>query len=71
MGLLQPEDWSAHWITASKWFMPPNLRPVGLVVAAGGWADVDLGAVQPIDEIRLFFNDTNAVPARFVVEGAD
>ena len=70
-GLLQPEDWSAKWITASKWFMPPDVRPAGLVVAAGGWADVDLGAALPIDEIRLFFNDTNSAPTRFLIEGAD
>jgi len=71
MGLLQPEDWSAKWITASKWFMPPDVRPAGLVVAAGGWADVDLGVPLPVDEIRLFFNDTNSAPTRFLIEGAD
>jgi alpha-L-rhamnosidase len=71
MGLLLPEDWSAKWITASKWFMPPALRPSGLVVGAGGWADVDLGASLPIDEIRLYFSDTNSIPKRFKIEGAD
>ena len=70
-GLLQPEDWSAKWITAAKWFMPPDVRPVGLVVAAGGCADVDLGAPMPVDEIRLLFNDTNSAPTRFLIEGAD
>jgi alpha-L-rhamnosidase len=71
MGLLSPADWSAQWITASKWFMPPDVRPAGLVVGTGGWADVDLGAALPIDEIRLFFNDTNSAPTRFLIEGAD
>jgi alpha-L-rhamnosidase len=71
MGLLSPADWSGQWITASKWFMPPAVRPAGLVVAAGGWADVDLGAALPVDEIRLFFNDTNSAPTRFLIEGAD
>ncbi|HEY3322860.1 MAG TPA: alpha-L-rhamnosidase N-terminal domain-containing protein [Planctomycetota bacterium] len=71
MGLLKPADWQAKWITASKWFMPPSLRPNGLVVSAGGWADVDLGAALPIDEIRLYFTGTDSVPTRFLVEGAD
>ena len=71
MGLLQPEDWSAKWITASKWYMPEDVRPTGLVVAAGGWADVDLGTPLPIDEIRLFFNDTNSSPKRFLILGAN
>lgn len=71
MGLLNTADWSAKWITASKWFMPPAVRPPGLAVATGGWADVDLGAAVPIDEIRLFFNDTNSAPTRFLIEGAD
>ena len=71
MGLLKPEDWQAKWITASKWFMPPKVRPNGLVVSAGGWADIDLGAALPIDEIRLYFNNTNSAPTRFLIEGAD
>ncbi len=71
MGLLKPEDWQAKWITASKWFMPPNVRPNGLVVSAGGWADVDLGVALPIDEISLYFTDTNSAPTRFLIEGAD
>ena len=71
MGLLQPEDWQAKWITASQWFMPPAVRPHGLMVTAGGWADVDLGAALPIDEIRLYFDHTNSAPTRFVIEGAN
>ena len=71
MGLLQPGDWSAKWITASKWFVPPNLRPPGLIVSPGGWADVDLGAAHTIDSIRLFFADTNTAPSAFKVLGAD
>ena len=55
MGLLKPEDWTAHWITASKWFMPPGNRPKGLELGPkGGWADVDLGASFPIDSIKLY-----------------
>jgi len=71
MGLLQPADWSANWITASKWFMPPDLRPRGLVVSSGGWADVDLGEPYPIDAIKLYFSDTNTAPKRFQILGAD
>ena len=71
MGLLRPEDWSAQWITASKWFMPPGLRPPGLIVTPDGWADVDLGAAYPVDAIRLYFADTNTAAVRFKVLGAD
>jgi len=71
MGLLKPEDWSAKWITASKWFMPPHVRPEGLIVIPGGWADVDLGASLPIEAIKLYFSDSNSAPKRFKIEGAD
>ncbi len=71
MGLLNPTDWQAKWITASKWFMPPKVRPSGLVVSAGGWADVDLGAALPIDEVRLYFASSNSAPTRFLIESAD
>ena len=71
MGLLKPADWQAQWITPSKWFMPPRDRPPGLVVSRGGWADVDLGSSLPIDEIRLYFNDSKSAPTRFLIEGAD
>jgi len=71
MGLLRPEDWSAKWITASKWFMPPGLRPRGFAVSSGGWADVDLGESFPIDAINLYFSDTNTAPKRFKILGAD
>jgi hypothetical protein len=71
MGLLKPEDFKAQWITASKWFMPPGDRPLGLIVGAGGWADVDLGESFPIDSIQLTFADTNSSPTRFKILGAD
>jgi alpha-L-rhamnosidase len=71
MGLLKPEDFQAKWITASKWFMPPNLRPRGLVVNAGGWADVDLGQPCPIDSIKLYFLVSKTAPKRFKILGAD
>jgi alpha-L-rhamnosidase len=72
MGLLKPEDWTAHWITASKWFMPPEYRPKGLELGPkGGWADVDLGASLPIDSIRLYPLNPADFPARFTIEGSD
>ena len=71
MGLLQPEDWTAKWITPSRWYMPPNLRPPGLVISIGGWADVDLGGSFPIDSIKLYFSNPNAAPKRFKILGAD
>jgi alpha-L-rhamnosidase len=71
MGLLQPEDWTAKWITPSRWYIPPNLRPPGLVVSLGGWADVDLGEPMPIESIRLYFSNPNTAPKRFKILGAD
>jgi alpha-L-rhamnosidase len=72
MGLVEPSDWHAHWITASKWFMPADVRPHGLEVGGtGGWADVDLGEVLPIDEIDLYANTVDSFPSRFKVETAD
>ena len=72
MGLLKPQDWAAHWITASKWFMPPEYRPKGLELGPkGGWADVDLGASLPIDSIKLYPRNAADFPARFKLEGAD
>ena len=62
MGLLKPDDFTAQWITASKWFMPPDVRPWGLIVSAGGWADVDLGEPYPIDSIKLYFANPNTAP---------
>lgn len=70
MGLLDPGDWTAQWITAPRWYMPPDLRPRGLVVSIGGWADVDLGEPLPIDSIKLYFLNTNAIPKRFQILGA-
>jgi hypothetical protein len=72
MGLLKPEDWTAQWITASKWFMPPAFRAKGWVLGPrGGWADVDLGTSLPIDSIKLYPGNPADFPARFSVEGAD
>lgn len=36
MGLLQPGDWKAQWITASKWFYPPAYRSKGLEINQTG-----------------------------------
>ncbi len=72
MGLLKPTDWTGHWITASKWFMPPEYRPKGLELGPkGGWGDVDLGAALPIDSIKLYPENPTDFPVRFTVEGAD
>ena len=72
MGLLKPEDWTAQWITASKWFMPPKYRPKGFELGPkGGWADVDLGASLPIDSIKLYPLNPEDFPTRFTIEGAD
>ncbi len=72
MGLLKAEDWTARWITASKWFMPPEYRPKGLELGPkGGWADVDLGASLRIDSIKLYSLNPSDFPARFTVEGSD
>jgi alpha-L-rhamnosidase len=72
MGLLKPEDWTAQWISASRWFMPPEARPPGLQIGpAGGWADIDLGASYVIDSIKLFPQDPAHFPSRFTILGAD
>jgi len=71
MGLLQSSDWSAQWITASKWYTPRVLQPPGLMVSPGGWADVDLGAAFPVDAIRLYFSDPAVAPKRFRILAAD
>ena len=71
MGLLKPVDWSAKWITASKWFMPIKFRPQGLEVGTAGWADVDLGEARLIDSIKLYPTTAASFPLRFQVLGAD
>ncbi len=71
MGLPPGEPWSAQWITASRWFMPPACRPAGFVARAGGWADVDLGRPFPIEAIKLYFADPHAAPKRFQILGAN
>jgi hypothetical protein len=72
MGLLKPEDWSAKWITASKWFTPVGVRPPGLQLGpAGGWADVDLGATYTIDSIKLYPQVGAPFPTRFKILGSD
>lgn len=71
MGLLQASDWKGQWITASKWFTAPAYRPKGLELSAsGGWADIDLGAVLPVDTIRLVPYERERFPARFVIMGS-
>ncbi len=72
MGLLNPGDWTARWITASKWFTPPEFRPPGWDVGPrGGWADVDLGASLPINAIILYPLSPSNFPTRFKLEGSD
>ncbi len=70
MGLLRPDDWTAKWITASRWYTAPDLRPPGLIVSPGGWVDVDLGADMPIDSIVIIFADPGSAPKRFKILGA-
>ncbi len=72
MGLLHPSDWKSHWITASKWFTPPEFRPKGFQLGVkGGWADVDLGKSMPIEMIKLFPGDSASFPLRFKVLGSN
>jgi len=71
MGLLTARDWTAQWITPSRWYAQPRMRAPGLIVRLGGWADVDLGARLPIDSIRLDFSDLTKAPKRFKILGAD
>ena len=72
MGLLHPSDWTASWITASKWFTPAEFRPKGFQLGPkGGWADVDLGKSMLIDLIKLFPLDSASFRVRFQVIGSD
>jgi len=71
VGLLNAQDWTARWITASRWYTQPRMRAPGLIVSLGGWADVDLGATLPIDSIKLHFADPSKVPKRFKILGAN
>lgn len=72
MGLLNASDWKAKWITASKWFMPPELRPNGFQLSAkGGWADVDLVKPTQIDKACLFPLDSASFPKRFKILGSN
>ena len=77
MGLLKADDWKGRWITASKWFVPPDLRPIGFCTAAAGspdapaWADVDLGQATAIDLVRLHPQTAATFPLRFRIEASD
>ncbi len=71
MGLMRAQDWTAQWITPSRWYTQPSMRAPGLIVAPGGWADVDLGEVLPIESIKLVFTDPGRLPKRFKILGAD
>ncbi len=72
MGLLTPSDWTATWITASKWFYPLAYRSKGLEIdLTGGWADVDLGAPFPIDKIKLYPYSKESFPVRFRIEASN
>lgn len=76
MGLLKLADWQAHWITASRWFVPPTLRPKGFVTSPSNssdmyaWADVDLGAPFPIDSVQLYSPEAASFPVRFKIESS-
>jgi hypothetical protein len=77
MGLLKSTDWKAHWITASRWFVPPALRPKGLETPPSdspdmyAWADVDLGGLFVIDRVQLYSPEAASLPLRFKLEGCD
>jgi alpha-L-rhamnosidase len=77
MGLVKPEDWMAHWITASRWFVPLALRPKGFETPSSkssdmyAWADVDLGAPRAVDSVQLYSPQPATFPLRFKIEGSD
>jgi hypothetical protein len=77
MGLLQPDDWKARWITASRWFVPPTLRPKGLETPPSdspdmyAWADVNLGGPFVVDAVQLYSPEAASFPVRFKIEGSD
>lgn len=76
MGLLRPADWTARWITASRWFVPPALRPEGFATKLSNsrdtyaWANVDLDAPRAVDAVQLYSSPA-AFPVRFKIEGSD
>ena len=77
MGLLKPEDWTAKWITASRWFVTPQSRPPGFMTSdqsnadSPAWAQVDLGTSARIDSVRLYPHKNAAFPLRFRIEADD
>ncbi len=77
MGLLRQNDWKARWITASRWFVPPALRPKGLETPPSdspdmyAWADVDLGGPFAVDAVELYTPEAASFPVRFKIEGSD
>jgi alpha-L-rhamnosidase len=77
MGLLAATDWKGQWITASRWFMPPNLRPSGFITSPAAtedspaWAQVDLGSPMPIASVKLYPDQAPRFPLRFRIEADD
>lgn len=77
MGLLKPEHWKGEWITASKWFTPPNYRMPGFTTLESNqaetpsWAQVDLGRPTSIDRIKLYPFKRESFPLRFRIEADD
>jgi alpha-L-rhamnosidase len=78
MGLFKFGDWKGSWITASRWFMPPEYRPIGWTGAARSWkaetpswAQVDLGQPLPIDKVRLVAHTRERFPLQFRIETDD
>jgi alpha-L-rhamnosidase len=72
MGLLAPDDWLARWISASRWFMAPELRPPGFIAAgAPAWAQVELGKPIRIDSVKLYPYTAGEFPLRFRIEADD
>lgn len=72
MGLISASQWRAKWISASRWFVPPQYRPKGFQLKNyGGWADIDLGKSLKIDSIKLFAQDSASFPDRLKVLASD
>lgn len=78
MGLLAPADWRAQWLTDARflWWERPAIGYRSTDVAdpaMGKWLEIDLGAPQPVDAVRLFPLEEQVAagqgfPVRFRIE---
>lgn len=80
MGVLQDTDWEAHWITEAS-FLPWVRERVGYrsesasSATAEKWIILDLGAVHPVEIVRLYpmrqvIEEAQGLPLRFVIQVA-